>query len=686
MVFPDIFQPLEIRGNTLPNRLVMGSMHTGLEDDETQFPRLARYYRERAEGGGPGIIVTGGFSPNPSGRLTRGASMLNNADQLPAHRHLTDQVHAAGGRLFLQVLHAGRYGQHADIVAPEGQAAPINRFQPRALGDDDIEQQVADYVHCIGLAAQAGYDGIEIMGSEGYLINQFLCRRTNQRSDRWGGSLENRARFALAVLAGARQVVPDNLMIIFRLSVMDLVEGGSTAAEVARLARWVADAGADILNCGIGWHESRIPTISGAVPAAAFAGRIREIRQQVNIPVIATNRINTPHQANELLASGACDMVSMARPFLADARLAQKAQQGDSDAINTCIACNQACLDRIFEGGIASCLVNPAAVDEKRWALKSADRKGRVLVVGGGPAGMSVALAAAARGHRVDLFEASNRIGGQFNMACRVPGKSDYEKTIDYFEEMLGRHGVNIQLGCTIDNTSIDRGLVAGGYDAAIVSTGVTPRRVPLPGSDSSRVIYYDDLLTGRAEAGSRVVIIGAGGIGYDVATFLLGEHGSTPRAYFSQWGIDETGAAAGFLAPEAEPPGPAGQGTAGREITLLQRTPGAMGRTLGKTTGWSHRLHLRRHGVRTLSGVSYRRVTAAGLEIGREGKVEELAADSIVICAGQVENNAVAAVLEKRGIAREVHVIGGARKAGELDAVAAFSEGTWLGLQLEAG
>lgn len=667
--YPNLFRPLTIGHLTLPNRVLMGSMHTNLEEAPNGFERLAAFYAERARAG-VSLIVTGGIAPNPEGAVFQGANALIDEAQLPEHRGVVDAVHAEGGHLCMQILHAGRYAYSPDLVAPSAIQAPINPFMPRALASEEVEQQIADYVRCAKLAQQAGYDGVEIMGSEGYLINQFICQRTNQRDDEWGGAFENRMRFAVEIVRRVRAAVGERFVIIFRLSMIDLVEEGSTWEEVVTLGQAVEAAGANVINTGIGWHEARVPTIVTSVPRAAFTEVTHRIKAALSIPLITTNRINMPEVAERVLAAGHADMVSMARPFLADPAWVSKAEQGLAEEINTCIACNQACLDHTFAGKLTSCLVNPRACHETELTIEPAQTPKRVAVVGGGPAGLATAVTAASRGHSVVLFEQRSELGGQFNYARKIPGKEEFNETLRYYRVMLEKYAVEVRLNTTASAETL------ADFDEVVMATGVQPRELSLPGHDHDKVLSYAEAIESPERVGRKVAVIGAGGIGFDVSELLAhqGHPALDIAEWCDEWGVDlAVGERGGLKAPT--PP------TVPRDIVMLQRKTSKPGKYLGKTTGWVHRASLKQRGVKTLTGCEYLKIDDEGLHIRRDGVDQVLAIDSIVVCAGQESVRDLLAPLERVGTA--VHIIGGADEASELDAKRAIEQGTRLAASL---
>jgi 2,4-dienoyl-CoA reductase (NADPH2) len=677
--YPHLLAPLDLGFTRLRNRVLMGSMHTGLEDDPKHFHRLTAYFAERARGG-VGLIVTGGFAPNIEGWAAPFSGRLTTRGAAAKHRPITDAVHAEGGAIALQILHTGRYGYHPLAVAPSRLKSPISPFTPRALTVRGVERQIRGFVRCARLAREAGYDGVEVMGSEGYFINQFIAAHTNRRSDEWGGSFENRMRLPVEIVERTREAVGRDFIIVYRLSMLDLVPDGSSWDEVVTLAKAVERAGATIINTGIGWHEARIPTIATSVPRAAFAWVTKKLKGEVTIPLCATNRINAPDVAEQVLADGCADMVSMARPLLADAEFVNKAAAGRADEINTCIACNQACLDHVFQRKIASCLVNPRAAFETELVIRPAAARKRVAVVGAGPAGLACATTLAERGHAVDLFEAEGEIGGQFNMAKRIPGKEEFDETLRYFRRRIETTGVRLALGRRMAADD----LAAGGYDAVVLATGVLPRDPRIEGAAEfrakGRVLSYVDLLLRGRPAGQRVAVIGAGGIGFDVSEYLVSEGHSTTldtSAWLREWGVADPAVARGGLGrPELTPPA--------RQVYLLQRKATPLGKDLGKTTGWIHRAQLKMKRVEMIGGVNYERIDARGLHVSygeaRE-KPQLLEVDTVVLCAGQEPARELVEPLRTRGL--DVHLIGGADVAAELDAKRAIEQGTRLAASL---
>ena len=672
--YPHLLAPLDLGHVTLKNRVLMGSMHTGLEETK-DWNRVAEFYATRARGG-VGLMVTGGMAPNNEGGVFPGAAGLYTEKDIENHKVVTDRVHDAGGLIAMQVLHAGRYAYSPDCVGPSPVKSPISPFPPKELDEDGIEKQISDIVTAVASAQQAGYDGAEIMGSEGYFLNQFLVTHTNKRTDRWGGSYENRMRLPIEVVRRAREAVGPDFILIYRLSMIDLVPEGSTHDEVVQLAQEVEKAGASIINTGIGWHEARIPTIATSVPRAGFAWVTKKLMGKVGIPVITSNRINMPDVAEQVLADGCADMVSMARPFLADPDFVRKAKDGRADTIAPCIACNQACLDHTFSGKISSCLVNPRACYETELTVTPTDRPRSIGVVGAGPAGLSAAMTAAERGHNVTLFDRDSKLGGQLNMAREVPGKEEFHGLVDWFTTMVDDLGITLKLGAKVGADDLD------GFDEVIIATGVIPRDPGIDGQDGPNVLSYIDVLRGKAPVGKRVAIIGAGGIGFDVAEYLVHE-GESPTEdlaeWKEEWGVGDPEQSRGGLSPEGPQPEPPA-----RRVTLLQRKAERVGKRLGKTTGWIHRAALRMKGVEMVSGVNYERIDASGLHI-TEGEAREnprlIEADTVVLCAGQLSERSLAGALEERGV--QVHVIGGADVAAELDAKRAIDQGTRLAASL---
>jgi 2,4-dienoyl-CoA reductase (NADPH2) len=670
--YPHLNAPLELGFTTLRNRVLMGSMHVGLEEAPNGFERMAAFYAERARGE-VGLIVTGGIAPNARARPMKGGAMLVTEEEADHHRVITKAVHAEGGKIAMQILHFGRYAYQPELVAPSAIQAPINLFRPHALTAEDVEETIQDFVRCAALAQHAGYDGVEIMGSEGYLINEFIAARTNHRDDAWGGDYARRMRFPIEIVRRTRERVGPNFIIIYRLSMLDLVEGGSTLDEVIELAQAIEAAGATILNTGIGWHEARIPTIATKVPRAAFAWVTREVMGKVKIPLVTSNRINTPEAAERLLAEGYADMVSMARPLLADADFVRKARLGRADEINTCIACNQACLDHTFGGKITSCLVNPRACHETELVLTPTDAPKRIAVVGAGPAGLSFALNAAARGHAVTLFDAAAEIGGQLNIAKKIPGKEEFHEMLRYFRRQLELSTVTQRLGVTVSAGE----LVSGGFDEIVLATGIKPRVPDIEGIGHARVMNYLDVLRDDKPVGKSVAVIGAGGIGFDVSEYITheGESGAVaPAKFYREWGVDPDYARAGGLCPpEVE--------ASARQVYLLQRKSAKIGNQLGKTTGWIHRASLKARNVAMIPGVTYDRIDDLGLHVTISGKTETLPVDTVVVCAGQEPRRDLVEALRAAG--HEPHLIGGADVAAELDAKRAIDQGTRLAARI---
>ena len=665
-VYPHLFRPLDLGFTTLKNRVLMGSMHTGLEEMPDGHKRMAAFYSERARGG-VGLIVTGGIGPNEEGATHPSTFRLDTDEAVANHKEVTDAVHIAGGKICMQILHTGRYAYSPKLVAPSAVQAPINPFKPKALEADEIEKQIQDFITAATQAQRAGYDGVEIMGSEGYFLNQFIAKRTNHRDDAWGGEYENRIRLPIEVVRRVREAVGNSFIIIYRLSMLDLVEGGSTYEEVVQLGKEIEKAGATIINTGIGWHEARIPTIATKVPRAAFTWVTAKFREALSIPVITSNRINTPEVAEDVLARGDADMVSMARPFLADPDFVRKAQQNKADEINTCIGCNQACLDHVFGGKMTSCLVNPRACHELEINIEPASTKKRVAVVGAGPAGLSAAVTSAQRGHDVVIYDGASEIGGQFNVAKQIPGKEEFYETLRYFARQIELHkNITLKLNTFVDAAALND----EGFDEVMVATGIKPRMPAIEGIEHDKVLTYLEVLKEKKPVGKKVAIIGAGGIGFDTAEYL--SHGKeTPSqdipAFMREWGIDMTfSARAGIEGVKPQPePSP-------REIFLLQRKSSKVGAGLGKTTGWAHRAGLLAKGVTMIPGVSYDKIDDEGLHITVEGNQQVLPVDNVIICAGQ---EPMRDIIE--GLKMPYHLIGGADEALELDAKRAIDQGT---------
>ncbi|MEO8805462.1 MAG: NADPH-dependent 2,4-dienoyl-CoA reductase [Burkholderiaceae bacterium] len=679
--YPHLLAPLDLGFTTLKNRVLMGSMHTGLEDGRRHFPAMAAFFAERARGG-VGLMVTGGFAPNIEGWAKPLAGTLSTSGGAKRHRMVTDAVHAEGGKIALQILHTGRYGYQPFCVAPSRIQSPISPFTPRELSLRGIERQIRAFVRCAKLSREAGYDGVEVMGSEGYFINQFLVTHTNHRVDEWGGAYENRMRLAVEIVRRVREAVGADFIIIYRLSMLDLIPDGSSWAEVVTLAKAVADAGATIINTGIGWHEARVPTIATSVPRGAFAWVTQKMRKELRaagylLPLITSNRINMPEVAEAILEEGCADMVSMARPLLADAEFVNKAAAGERDQINTCIACNQACLDHTFKSQLASCLVNPRAGHETTLLIRAVAKKKRVAVVGAGPAGLAAATTLAERGHEVHLFESASQIGGQFNMAKLIPGKEEFSETLRYFARRLTLTGVQMHLGVRVTAAQ----LLAQKFDEVVLATGVLPRDAKIPGSDGTNVLSYVDVLLHGKPVGARVAIVGAGGIGFDVAEFLVTTPGHSPtmnlHEWLSEWGVADPGAVrGGVVRPQPAP--------AARQVTLLQRKRGKLGKGLGKTTGWIHRAALQMKKVEMIGGVNYERITPQGLFVTYGEKRSEgqlLECDTVVLCTGQEPLRELLEPLRQAGV--KTHLIGGADEAGELDAKRAIDQGTRLAAAL---
>ncbi|MAO32133.1 MAG: NADPH-dependent 2,4-dienoyl-CoA reductase [Crocinitomicaceae bacterium] len=666
--YPNLLSPLDLGFTKLKNRVIMGSMHTGLEEEKNGYERMAAYYEARAKGG-VGLIVTGGISPNIAGWVGPFSSKLTNKRTARKHKLITDSVHKHKGKICMQILHSGRYGYHPFAVAPSAIKSPISPFKPWKLSNWGIKRTIKSFVKCAELAKFAGYDGVEIMGSEGYLINQFIAKKTNKRTDKWGGSYENRIRLAVSIVEDVREAVGKDFIIIYRLSMLDLVEGGSSWEEVVELAKKIEKAGATIINTGIGWHEARIPTIGTMVPRGAFSWVTKKMMGEVSIPLITTNRINTPELGEKILKDGHANMISMARPFLADPDFIKKAEENRADEINTCIACNQACLDHVFKRKIASCLVNPQACHETELIYSPVMDKKKIAVVGAGPAGLSFSCVAAERGHEVTMFDGSNEIGGQFNIAKQIPGKEEFHETIRYFNKRIEKANINVKLNTIVEANDLKD------FDVIILSTGIQPRKPNINGVEHSKVMSYLDVLKHKKEIGGKVAIIGAGGIGFDVAEYITHEGKSSSldvAAFLKEWGIDGMGEARGGIegVESVHPKSP-------REVFLMQRKETRVGAKLGKTTGWIHRTTLKNKKVNMINGVQYEKIDDKGLHYTRKEKTHILEVDNIVLCAGQLSKNILKEPLESMG--KEVHLIGGAFLASELDAKRAIKQGAEL-------
>lgn len=668
--YPNLLSPLSLGFTTLRNRTIMGSMHTGLEEAPNGYERMAAFYGERAKGG-VALIVTGGIAPNAAGRVSRAGGVMDTEEEAKHHKVVTEAVHKEGGKIAMQILHTGRYGYHDKIVGASNLRAPINMFKPHPLTEEEIFQTIEDFARCSELAKLAGYDGVEIMGSEGYLINQFIAKRTNNRTDEWGGSFENRIKFPIEIIKAVRKRVGTDFIIIYRLSMLDLVEEGGNIDEVLILAKEIEKAGATIINTGIGWHEARIPTIAMMVPRAAFTWVTAKVKGHVNIPLVTSNRINTPDIAESVLSRGDADLVSMARPFLADSFFVNKAAAGKAAEINTCIACNQACLDHIFQGKICSCLVNPRACHETELVIGKTNSPKKVAVVGAGPGGMACSTTLAERGHSVTLFDAGEELGGQLNIARRIPGKEEFKETIRYFGEMIKKHGVQLKLNTYVSAED----LIKQGFDEVVLATGVIPRTPEIPGIKGENVLSYVDVVLKGKPVGKRAVVMGAGGIGYDVSLLLTDAgHAFTKENYLKEWGINQEITKDGGLGIKNTP-------SSDREVTMLKRSNSKFGATLGKTTGWIHKTTLEDRKVTQISGVSYKSIEADGIVIEVKGETKKIPCDTVVVCAGQDPNRTLLEPLQKANI--PVHLIGGADLASELDAKRAIDQGTRLAVTI---
>ncbi|MBT9485037.1 MAG: NADPH-dependent 2,4-dienoyl-CoA reductase [Sediminibacterium sp.] len=667
MNYPHLFEPLDLGFTILKNRILMGSMHTGLEESKNGFAKQAAYFAERAKGG-VGLIVTGGVAPNRAGWTSPFGSKLSTRSEAKQHQLITEAVHAEGGKICMQILHTGRYGYHPICVAPSAIKSPISPFKPWKLSSGGIKRTINDFVHCAKLAQEAGYDGVEIMGSEGYLINQFIVSKTNKRTDEWGGAYENRIKFPIEIVRQTREAVGKNFIIIYRLSMLDLVEDGSSWEEVEQLAKAIEKAGATIINTGIGWHEARVPTIATMVPRGGFSWVTKRLMGKLTIPLITTNRINMPDVAEKILAEGHANMVSMARPFLADPEFPKKALEGRTDEINTCIACNQACLDHVFERKTASCLVNPRACKELSTIVLPATTKKKIAVVGAGPAGLSASVTLAQRGHEVHLFEAQSVIGGQFNIAKEIPGKEEFIETLRYYKKQMELHKVQIHLNFIFKQEQ------ATDFDEVVVSTGVIGRNLSIEGINDPKVLTYTDVVLHKKPVGKKVAIIGAGGIGFDVAEFLTNEESNTIPTFMEEWGVDMSYTLRGAIQKNHATKSP-------REVYLLQRSKGKLGGGLGKTTGWIHRAALKMKKVKMIAEVSYEKIDGEGFHIKVAGVPQVLEVDNIVICAGQISNNQLYNTIKENHT--NVHLIGGALEAGDLDAKRAIEQGYQIGIRL---
>jgi 2,4-dienoyl-CoA reductase (NADPH2) len=673
--YPHLLQPLDLGFTTLKNRVLMGSMHLGLEEAPNGFQRMAAFYAERARGG-VAMIVTGGIGPNKVGAVHGHAAQMTSAADVENHKIVTDAVHAEDSKICMQILHTGRYAYNAQPVAPSALQAPINPFPPKELTTDDIEEQISDFVRCASLAKEAGYDGVEIMGSEGYLLNQFIATRTNKRDDEWGGEYEQRIRFPLEIIRRVREAVGTEFIIIYRLSVLDLVEGGSSFEEVVQLGKAVEEAGVTIINTGIGWHEARIPTIATKVPRAAFTWATAKVREALSVPLITSNRINMPDVAESVLARGDADMVSMARPFLADPEFVIKAQENRADEINTCIGCNQACLDHIFAGKLTSCLVNPRACHETELLIAPATHIKKIAVVGAGPAGLAFATTAAKRGHQVTLFDAASEIGGQFNVAKRIPGKEEFYETLRYYAKQVELTGVDLKLNTPVSGEMLEGKGSVNEFDEIVIATGISPRKPDIEGVDHSKVLNYLEVMSG-AKVGNKVAVIGAGGIGFDISEVLIHQGESTSLnipAFMEEWGVDMTMEARGGVEQMLQKFEPAA-----REVYLLQRKKSKVGAQLGKTTGWIHRADLAKKGVKMLNKCEYQKIDDDGLHLLVDGEQKVLDVDNVIICAGQDPRRELADQIKSL----PVHLIGGADVAAELDAKRAIDQGTRLAAQM---